>query len=78
MEVVMEFKKCRRCGAFFASSNEVCSCWQTRDEQDLYRLNNFIDNSGVSLSVANLSAGTGISEKNINRFIANKSFDFEV
>ena len=74
----MEFKKCRSCGAFFSYSIEVCSCFQTIDEQDLYRLNNFIDNSGVSLSVANLSAGTGISEKNINRFIANKSFDFEV
>lgn len=74
----MEFKKCCRCGAFFASSNEVCGCCQTRDEQDLYKLNSFIDNSGVPLSVANLSAGTGISEKNINRFIENKSFDFEV
>lgn len=74
----MEFKKCNRCGVFFTSSNEVCSCCETKDEQDLYRLNDFIDNSGFVPSVANLSAETGISEKNINRFIENKSFNFEV
>lgn len=74
----MEFKKCCRCGVFFTSANDVCSCCQTKDEQDLYKLNNFIDTTGVPLSIANLSAGTGISEKNINRFIQNKTFDFEV
>ena len=74
----MEFKKCIRCGDFFASSNDVCSCCETKDEQDLYRLNDFVDNSGVPLSISTLSAGTGISEKNINRFIQNKTFNFEV
>lgn len=74
----MEFKKCIRCGVFFASSNEVCSCCEAKDEQDLYRLNDFVDNSGVPLSISTLSAGTCISEKNINRFIQNKTFNFEV
>lgn len=74
----MEFKKCCRCGVFFASSDNVCSCCQAKDEQDLYKLNTFMNESGIPLSVANLSAGTGISEKNINRFIENKSLDFEL
>lgn len=74
----MEFKRCSRCGCFFTSSNDVCNCCQTKDEQDLYRLNNFIDNSNVAPSVANLAAGTGISEKNINRFIQTNSLNFNL
>lgn len=73
----MEFKRCIRCGSFFATSDEVCRCCHTKDEQDLYKLNAFMDNSGSPVTVANLSSETGISEKNINRFIENKSFDFQ-
>lgn len=72
----MEFKKCNRCGCFFTSADDVCSCCATKDEQDLYRLNNFIDNSAINPSIANLAAGTGISEKNINRFIKTNVLNF--
>jgi len=71
----MEFKKCLRCGAFFTSSNEVCHCCQIKDEQDLYKLNDFIGNTVIEPTLANLSVGTGISEKNINRYIQNNSFN---
>ena len=58
MEVIMEFKKCCRCGVFFASSNSVCSHCQAKDEQDLYKLNTFMNENGIPVSVSNLSAGT--------------------
>jgi len=78
LEVFMEFKRCNRCGCFFTSSSDVCSCCATKDEQDLFRLNNFIDNSGFNPSVLNLSIGTGISEKNINRFLKNNALNSDV
>lgn len=71
----MDFKKCLRCGVFFNSSNDVCDCCQTKDEQDLYKLNDFIGNTVIEPTIANLAAGTGISEKNINRYIQNNSFN---
>ena len=74
----MEFKKCVRCGCFFASENDVCCNCHSKDELDINRLNNYMSNSFIEPSIANLSEGTGISEKNINRFIENKSFNLSV
>lgn len=74
----MEFKKCVRCGCFFASDDDVCCNCHSKDELDISRLNTFLDNSFVEHSVSSLAAGTGISEKNINRFIENKSFNLSV
>lgn len=70
----MEFKKCVRCGCFFMSENDVCLKCQTRDIQDINKLNNFIDNSTDINSIAELSTSTGVSLNNINRFIEDKKF----
>ncbi len=67
----MEFKKCARCGCFFVSSNNVCCNCETKDKQDIYNLNNYIVNSTSTPSIDNLSANTGVSIKNISRFIQN-------
>ena len=69
----MEFKKCARCGCFFTSSNDVCCSCETKDKQDIYNLNNFMMNSPETCSVDNLSFNTGVSTKNISRFINNNS-----
>ena len=47
-------------------------------ENLITNVNNYIDNTFIEPSVASLAAGTGISEKNINRFIENKSFNFSL
>jgi len=65
----MELKKCARCGCFFASSNTVCCNCETKDMQDIYTLNNFIVNSSEVNSIDSLSFNTGVSVKNISRFI---------
>ncbi len=68
----MELKKCARCGCFFASDGCVCSDCSVKDKQDIYNLNSFIVNSPESNSIESLSFNTGISAKNISRFIENR------
>ena len=67
----MEFKKCARCGCFFASPNDVCCVCEARDNQDIYNFNSYIVTSPAPTSIESLSFDTGVSVKNISRFIQN-------
>ena len=67
----MELKRCARCGCFFASSNDVCCNCEAKDKQDIYNLNSYIVTSPTGNSIESLSFDTGISVKNITRFIQN-------
>ena len=67
----MELKKCARCGSFFTSSNNVCSICETKDKQDICNLNNYINSIPSVSSIDSLSFNTGVSSKNIYRFIEN-------
>jgi len=69
----MELKKCARCGCFFSTNNDVCLNCETKDKQDIYNLNNYIVNAPFISSVENLSYDTGVSTKNIYRFIQNNA-----
>jgi len=69
----MELKKCVRCGCFFASESDVCCTCVDKDKKDIYNLNSYIVNSNGIPSVDNMAYGTGISLKNINRYIENNS-----
>lgn len=69
----MELKKCARCGCFFSSANDVCCNCETKDRQDIYNLNNYIVTSPDVSSVDSLSFNTGVSIKNISRFIENNA-----
>lgn len=69
----MELKICARCGCFFSSDGDVCFRCLDKDKKDIYNLNSYIVNSASSPSVDYLSSETGVSVKNINRFIANNS-----
>ena len=64
----MEFNKCNRCGAFFVSGGDVCSKCSPKDALELSTLKSYIDENGFS-SIDSVSAQTGISEKNLNRFL---------
>lgn len=66
----MEFKKCARCGGFFLSDNDVCPKCLPKDKSDISKLTNYInDNVVTNFTIANLSANTGITLKNINRYL---------
>ena len=67
-EFKMEFNKCSRCGAFFVSEGAVCPKCSPKDNLELENLKNYIEENGFS-SIDNVSAGTGISVKNLNRFL---------
>lgn len=65
----MELKKCARCGCFFASNSDVCCNCEVKDKHDIYTLNDYIVNSPTVGSVDSLAYNTGVSAKNIARFI---------
>lgn len=67
----MEFKKCLRCGCFFVSNDNVCCNCTTKDSLEISKLENYISNSNVHCSISELAVNTGISEKNIYRFLNN-------
>ena len=71
----MEFKKCNRCGGFFASEGNVCPKCSQKDNLELSTFKNYIEENGLS-SLEAMSVGTGISIKNINRFIDIEGINF--
>ena len=70
----MNFKKCLRCGCFFSSDNLVCPSCQAKDEVDKNSIRNFIANNDIPTSAESLAFQSGVSVKNINRFIQTKEF----
>lgn len=64
----MEFKRCERCGCFFISEDNVCYNCIAKDKADTAKLQNYIEEHGTIGSIEDISAGTGITIKNLNRF----------
>lgn len=67
----MEFKRCMRCGNFFVSSNNICADCESKDRNDIAKLNNILDGSPNINSIQELSINSGINPSNIARFIDN-------
>ncbi len=65
----MEFNKCCRCGAFFISKGDVCPNCMPKELSEIASLKNFFDSNINPISIDDLSLSTGISAKNINRFM---------
>lgn len=64
----MEFKKCARCGSFYVTDGDVCQNCMPKDRLDILKFNNYVENnSGVSAD--SISINTGISLKNVNRYL---------
>lgn len=70
----MELNKCVRCGAFYVSNNSVCPKCETKENAELFKLKNFLSENECPNSIENLACSTGISVKNINRFLKNDDF----
>ncbi len=67
----MELNKCSRCGAFYATSNNVCPNCMPKDSLEQFKLKTFLQENEAPVSLEALSNDTGISIKNLNRFISN-------
>ena len=76
LEVIdMNFNRCSRCGCFFMSQSSVCPNCIQKDELEINRLKNFmVENPLENCNMDNIISSTGISAKNLNRFLEQKEF----
>lgn len=72
----MEFKKCDRCGCFFTSNGDICVNCSPKDKLEINKLKNYFDNvnSTSETNIDLLSYTTGITKKNLNRFLNTNEF----
>lgn len=70
----MEFNKCSRCGAFYISNSNVCPNCQPKDNCEQLILKNYLAQNSGPVSMETLSNDTGISMKNLNRFLQKDDF----
>ena len=63
----MELNKCSRCGAFHASSGDVCPKCASKDSLELSTFKSYVEENGFS-SIDTVATQTGIAQKNVTRF----------
>ncbi|MFR8104596.1 MAG: hypothetical protein ACLU8F_05950 [Clostridia bacterium] len=66
----MEFKKCARCGCFYMSEDDVCVKCYPKDKFEMSKFNQYLEQNYSINSIDRVSAETGISVKNINRYLS--------
>ncbi len=72
----MEVGRCSRCGAFYTNEGYVCPKCSSKDEFELSQFKNFVEENGLEIdSLSQVSSQTGISEKNLNRFLGYKGLE---
>ena len=71
----MELKKCARCGKFFVSDVDVCNECEKKDLQDIRKLKGYFADEYISgVSKLEISASTGISNRNLTRYLGFEEF----
>ena len=70
----MELNKCSRCGAFHTNGGDVCPKCAAKDNLELSTFKNYIEQNGLS-SVDTIATETGISQKNVARFLEYQNFE---
>ncbi len=66
----MEVCRCSRCGSFYTNGGYVCPKCTSKDNFELSQFKNFVEENGLEInSLSQVSSRTGISEKNLNRFL---------
>lgn len=65
----MEFKKCSRCGNFYVSEGNVCPKCSPKDNLEFSTFKSYINENGLQDSLDTISGRTGISVRNLNRFM---------
>ena len=72
----MEFKKCERCGSFFASNDNVCHHCLTKERFEMSKFKNYIEENNINniASINDLSLQTGLTEKTLDRFLGYEDF----
>ena len=70
----MELNRCSRCGAFYVGENDICSKCSSQDTLEFSTFKSYIEENGCS-SIDTIATQTGISTKNVNRFIAHEGIE---
>ena len=71
----MELRRCVRCGRFLTTNVDVCKDCEKKDITELGKLKNFFSESYVNgISKTEISSNTGISAKNLNRYLGYDEF----
>ena len=71
----MEFKKCNRCGNFYVTEGNVCPKCSSKDNLEYQAFKAYIEQNGVNQNLDIISNDTGITVKNINRFLEYQDFN---
>ena len=70
-----DVKKCVRCGCLFTSVGDVCSNCVRKDNIDIFKLKNFLEGEFNSSTTKQQCINTtGISNKNLSRFLSYDDF----
>ena len=59
---------------FFVNSGDVCPNCAPKDNFEMNKLKNFLEDSDMTCSMETISYDTGISIKNLNRYFSKDSF----
>ncbi len=70
----MKFNRCVRCGSFYTTEDAVCPNCISKDEMEKDKLKRFLANNEIPKNPMDLSCQSGISMKNINRYLDTKDF----
>ena len=70
----MEVKRCARCGNFLTSYDNTCIPCSSRDKMDVQKLKTYFEDNTNTYSVKELSLNTGITEKNVTRYMQADDF----
>jgi hypothetical protein len=70
----MELNRCSRCGNFYVSEGNVCPKCNTKDGFEFSTFKSYVQENGFENSLNAISNDTGISVKNLNRFLGYQEF----
>lgn len=70
----MELNRCSRCGNFYVAEGNVCPKCSTKDGFEFSTFKSYVQENGFENSLNTISNDTGISVKNLNRFVGYQEF----
>lgn len=70
----MELNRCSRCGSFYVAEGNVCPKCSTKDGAEFSTFKSYVQQNGFENSLNTISNNTGISVKNLNRFLQYQEF----
>ena len=71
----MDVNRGSRCGSLYVSEGSVCPKCSKKDGAEFMQFTSYLDENGFDNSLDTISNQTGISIKNLNRFVGYPEFE---